>query len=195
MKVMAIIGVIWCVLFLINIIITLIYGIIQKRNLNKFKDKVKSSGTLEEIFEKLTPEQIDKLNKGQEVKEDIEVIKKDNTDIVLAKYKDCEIKNIERFLNKLDDWLIKTSGNLKAQIKDWYRIESDDKEVKDNVVMTFEVMSHNVFAVFAVLVDKDKKVVSNICGFKEIEDLEELLKTGYKMNKLIKEEENEENKS
>lgn len=191
MKVMAIIGVIWCVLFLINIIITLIYGIIQKRNLNKFKDKVKSSGTLEEIFEKLTPEQIDKLNKGQEVKEDIEVVKKDNTDVILAKYKDCEIKNIERFLNKLDDWLIKTSGNLKAQIKDWYKIESDDKEVKDNVVMTFEVMSHNVFAVFAILVNEDKKVVSNICGFKEIEDLEELLKTGYKMNKLIREESDE----
>lgn len=195
MKVMAIIGIIWCALFLINIIITLIYGIIQKRNLSKFKDKVKSSGTLEEIFEKLTPEQIDKLNEGQEVKENIEVIKKDNTDTILVKYKDCEIKNIERFLNKLNDWLIKTSGNLKANIKDWYKIESDDKEVKDNVVMTFEVMSHNVFAVFAILVDKNKKVVSNICGFKEIEDLEELLKTGYKMNKLIKEEDDEEIKS
>lgn len=193
MKVLSIIGAIWCVLFLINIIITLIYGIIQKKNLNKFKDKIKNSGTLEEIFNKLTPEQIDQLNKGKEVKEKIEVIKRDNTDPILSKYKDCEIKDIEKFLNKLHDWLVKTSNNIKADIKDWYRIES--KELDKEMDVTFEVMANNVFAVFAYINDENK-IVSNICGFKEIEDLEELLKTGYKMDKLIREEDYEsENKS
>lgn len=193
MKVLAIIGAIWCILFLINIIIRLIYGIIQKKNLNKFKDKIKSSGTLEEIFNKLTPEQIEELNKGKEVKENIEVIKKDNTDAVLSKYKDCEIKDIEKFLNKLQNWLVKTSGNIKANIKDWYKIES--KEFGENIVLTFEVMSHNIFAVFAYI-ENDSKIVSNICGFKKIEDLEELLKIGYKMDKLIREVDYEtENKS
>lgn len=193
MKVLSIIGAIWCVLFLINIIITLIYGIIQKKNLSKFKDKIKNSGTLEEIFNKLTPEQIDQLNKGKEVKEKIEVIKRDNTDPILSKYKDCEIKDIEKFLNKLHNWLVKTSNNIKADIKDWYRIES--KELDEDIDVTFEVMANNVFAVFAYINDENK-IVSNICGFKEIEDLEELLKTGYKMDKLIREEDYEsENKS
>lgn len=186
MKVFTVIGIIWCVLLAANIIVAIISGIIRERNLSKFKNKIQNSDTMEKIFNKLTPEEIDKLKTDGTFKQDINIDMPDNTadniKTVIKKYKDCKVKDMNSFLNKLADWLKKNSKNNKADVKNWYRIIRTDGTVKN--AFSFEIYDKNIFVTISSIINEKDKIVNNICGFNDIDDLEELLKSYYQMQTM-----------
>lgn len=178
-KILSIIGAVWVILLVINTILAGIVTTIQKKDLNKFKTKVQTGKTMEEIFNKLTPEEIDKLKSGEEIKEKIDVVKPET---ILDKYADYKIKDIEKFTNKLDKWLTKRSDNISATHKDWFQILKSGDSCTD--ILTFEIQSNNIFVIF--IKNDSNPVVTNICGFKKIGDLELLLRQVYNMKVLKK---------
>lgn len=185
----AVLGVIWVIIGFLSIILHIAQFIYNRKNEKEFEKKIKNNRVLENIFKTLTPDQIKTLKDGGRVEESIDVIKKTDDDneylnLIMDKFKEYKVGNMEQFTKELENWVKLQSASFNGTIYDWYRILSD---TDNKTLFTFTVFRDNVFALFAHNVDKGK-AIDTITSFNKISDFENLLKTNYKCNKFVKEQ-------
>lgn len=193
-NIFAIIGVIWISIIILNIILVFVNSIINKKNLNKFKKTIKDNKTLEQVFEKITPEEIEKLKNGERVESSINIIKKsdndslndENTKKIIGKYKMMKIDNIEKFANDLNEKLniiVKSKESVNTYEK-WYYLLNDD----DEIICAISFVRYNNY-MFIQIADiyNSHKVIRNIIGFNDINKIFDDLAYKYKYTKIIRE--------
>ena len=93
------------------------------------------------------------------------------------------------YIDKLTKYLRSKTDDEKCIISDWFKIIMDDGSCIDK--FTFEVHHKNIFVVFGRDDDKIGKIITNICGFNNVEDFDILLKDYYKCNKIVRDITNE----
>ena len=183
---------IYLTLLVISGILQIINIIKQRLNVKKFSKSIDDNEELSKTFEKLTPDKIEELRKNNFYKEETINLKKekdDNYKIIMEKYKDYQIKDMNDFIDRLTKYLRSKTDDEKCIISDWFKIIMDDGSCIDK--FTFEVHHKNIFVVFGRDDDKIGKIITNICGFNNVEDFDILLKDYYKCNKIVRDITNE----
>ena len=191
-NVLIVMGAIYLTLLVISGILQIINIIKQRLNVKKFSKSIDDNEELSKTFEKLTPDKIEELRKNNFYKEETINLKKekdDNYKIIMEKYKDYQIKDMNDFIDKLTKYLRSKTDDEKCIISDWFKIIMDDGSCIDK--FTFEVHHKNIFVVFGRDDDKIGKIITNICGFNSVEDFDILLKDYYKCNKIVRDITNE----
>ena len=177
-------------MIIISGILQIINIIKQRQNIKKFAKSINDSEELNKTFEKLTPDKIEELRKNKNYKEKtIDLEKENNYKAIMEKYKDYQVKDMNEFIDKLTKYLRSTTGDEKSIISDWFKIVMKDGSCIDK--FTFEVHCKNIFVVFGRDSCNVGKIITNICGFNNVEDLDILLKDYYKCNKIVRETTNE----
>ena len=191
-NVLIVMGAIYLSLLIISGILQIINLIKNRLNVKKFAKSIDDSEELSKTFEKLTPDKIEELRKNNFYKEETINLKKekdDNYKIIMEKYKDYQIKDMNDFIDKLTKYLRSKTDDEKCIISDWFKIIMDDGSCIDK--FTFEVHHKNIFVVFGRDDDKIGKIITNICGFNNVEDFDILLRDYYKCNKIVRDITNE----
>ena len=189
-NVLVVIGAIYLILIIISGILQIINIIKQRQNIKKFAKSINDSEELNKTFEKLTPDKIEELRKNKNYKEKtIDLEKENNYKAIMEKYKDYQVKDMNEFIDKLTKYLRSMTGDEKSIISDWFKIVMKDGSCIDK--FTFEVHCKNIFVVFGRDSCNVGKIITNICGFNNVEDLDILLKDYYKCNKIVRETTNE----
>ena len=191
-NVLIVMGAIYLTLLVISGILQIINIIKQRLNVKKFAKSIDDSEELSKTFEKLTPDKIEELRKNNFYKEETINLKKENDDnykIIMEKYKDYQIKDMNDFIDRLTKYLRSKTDDEKCIISDWFKIIMDDGSCIDK--FTFEVHHKNIFVVFGRDDNKIGKIITNICGFNNVEDFDILLKDYYKCNKIARDITNE----
>lgn len=191
-NVLIIMGAIYLTLLIISGILQIINLIKHRLNVKKFAKSIDDNEELSKTFEKLTPDKIEELRKNNFYKEETINLKKENDDnykIIMEKYKDYQIKDMNDFIDRLTKYLKSKTNDEKCIISDWFKIIMDDGSCIDK--FTFEVHHKNIFVVFGRDNDKIGKIITNICGFNNVEDFDILLKDYYKCNKIVRDITNE----
>ena len=185
-NVLVVIGAIYLILIIISGILQIINIIKQRQNIKKFAKSINDSEELNKTFEKLTPDKIEELRKNKNYKEKtIDLEKENNYKAIMEKYKDYQVKDMNEFIDKLTKYLRSTTGDEKSIISDWFKIVMKDGSCIDK--FTFEVHCKNIFVVFGRDSCNVGKIITNICGFSNVEDLDILLKDFYKCDKIVRE--------
>ncbi len=193
-NIFAIIGVIWISIIILNMILVFINSIINKKNLDKFKKTIKDNKTLEQVFEKLTPEEIEKLKNGERVESSVDIIKKsnddnfneENTNKMIEKYKMMKIDNIEAFGDKLNEKLneiVEPKEDINTYDK-WYCLLNDKNEIIR--IISFIKYNNYMFIQIADIYGSNK-IIKDTIGFNDIDKLFDNLKEEYKYTKIIRE--------
>lgn len=186
-NVLIVMGAIYLTLLVISGILQIINLIKHRLNIKKFAKSIDDSEELSKTFEKLTPDKIEELRKNNFYKEETINLKKekdDNYKIIMEKYKDYQIKDMNDFIDRLTKYLRSKTDDEKCVISDWFKIIMDDGSCIDK--FTFEVHNKNIFVVFGRDDNKIGKIITNICGFNNVEDFDILLKDYYKCNKIVR---------
>lgn len=185
-NVLVVIGAIYLILIIISGILQVINIIKQRQNIKKFAKSINDSEELNKTFEKLTPDKIEELRKNKIYKEKtIDLEKENNYKAIMEKYKDYQVKDMNEFIDKLTKYLRSMTGDEESIISDWFKIVMNDGSCIDK--FTFEVHCKNIFVVFGRDSCNVGKIITNICGFSNVEDLDILLKDFYKCNKIVRE--------
>lgn len=185
-NVLVVIGAIYLVLIIISGILQIINIVKQRLNVKKFAKSINDSEELNKTFEKLTPDKIEELRKNKNYKEKtIDLEKENNYKAIMEKYKDYQVKDMNEFIDKLTKYLRSMTGDEKSIISDWFKIVMKDGSCIDK--FTFEVHCKNIFVVFGRDSCNVGKIITNICGFNNVEDLDILLKDFYKCDKIVRE--------
>lgn len=185
-NVLVVIGAIYLILIIISGILQIINIIKQRQNIKKFAKSINDSEELNKTFEKLTPDKIEELRKNKNYKEKtIDLEKENNYKAIMEKYKDYQVKDMNEFIDKLTKYLRSMTGDEKSIISDWFKIVMKDGSCIDK--FTFEVHCKNIFVVFGRDSCNVGKIITNICGFSNVEDLDILLKDFYKCDKIVRE--------
>ena len=185
-NVLVVIGAIYLILIIISGILQIINIIKQRQNIKKFAKSINDSEELNKTFEKLTPDKIEELRKNKNYKEKtIDLEKENNYKAIMEKYKDYQVKDMNEFIDKLTKYLRSMTGDEKSIISDWFKIVMKDGSCIDK--FTFEVHCKNIFVVFGRDSCNVGKIINNICGFSNVEDLDILLKDFYKCDKIVRE--------
>lgn len=185
-NVLVVIGAIYLILIIISGILQIINIIKQRQNIKKFAKSINDSEELNKTFEKLTPDKIEELRKNKNYKEKtIDLEKENNYKAIMEKYKDYQVKDMNEFIDKLTKYLRSMTGDEKSIISDWFKIVMNDGSCIDK--FTFEVHCKNIFVVFGRDSCNVGKIITNICGFSNVEDLDILLKDFYKCDKIVRE--------
>ena len=185
-NVLVVIGAIYLILIIISGILQVINIIKQRQNIKKFAKSINDSEELNKTFEKLTPDKIEELRKNKIYKEKtIDLEKENNYKAIMEKYKDYQVKDMNEFIDKLTKYLRSMTGDEKSIISDWFKIVMNDGSCIDK--FTFEVHCKNIFVVFGRDSCNVGKIITNICGFSNVEDLDILLKDFYKCDKIVRE--------
>lgn len=185
-NVLVVIGAVYLILIIISGILQIINIIKQRQNIKKFAKSINDSEELNKTFEKLTPDKIEELRKNKNYKEKtIDLEKENNYKAIMEKYKDYQVKDMNEFIDKLTKYLRSMTGDEKSIISDWFKIVMNDGSCIDK--FTFEVHCKNIFVVFGRDSCNVGKIITNICGFSNVEDLDILLKDFYKCDKIVRE--------
>ena len=187
-NVLVVIGAIYLILIIISGILQIINIVKQRLNVKKFAKSINDSEELNKTFEKLTPDKIEELRKNKNYKEKtIDLGKENNNNYknIMEKYKDYQIKDMNDFIDRLTKYLRSKTDDEKCIISDWFKIIVDDGSCVDK--FTFEVHYKNIFVVFGRDSCNVGKIITNICGFNNVDDLDILLKDYYKCNKIVRE--------
>lgn len=185
-NVLVVIGAVYLILIIISGILQIINIIKQRQNIKKFAKSINNSEELNKTFEKLTPDKIEELRKNKNYKEKtIDLEKENNYKAIMEKYKDYQVKDMNEFIDKLTKYLRSMTGDEKSIISDWFKIVMNDGSCIDK--FTFEVHCKNIFIVFGRDSCNVGKIITNICGFSNVEDLDILLKDFYKCDKIVRE--------
>ena len=185
-NVLVVIGAVYLILIIISGILQIINIIKQRQNIKKFAKSINDSEELNKTFEKLTPDKIEELRKNKNYKEKtIDLEKENNYKVIMEKYKDYQVKDMNEFIDKLTKYLRSMTGDEKSIISDWFKIVMNDGSCIDK--FTFEVHCKNIFVVFGRDSCNVGKIITNICGFSNVEDLDILLKDFYKCDKIVRE--------
>ena len=185
-NVLVVIGAVYLILIIISGILQIINIIKQRQNIKKFAKSINDSEELNKTFEKLTPDKIEELRKNKNYKEKtIDLEKENNYKAIMEKYKDYQVKDMNEFIDKLTKYLRSMTGDEKSIISDWFKIVVNDGSCIDK--FTFEVHCKNIFVVFGRDSCNVGKIITNICGFSNVEDLDILLKDFYKCDKIVRE--------
>lgn len=185
-NVLVVIGAVHLILIIISGILQIINIIKQRQNIKKFAKSINDSEELNKTFEKLTPDKIEELRKNKNYKEKtIDLEKENNYKAIMEKYKDYQVKDMNEFIDKLTKYLRSMTGDEKSIISDWFKIVMNDGSCIDK--FTFEVHCKNIFVVFGRDSCNVGKIITNICGFSNVEDLDILLKDFYKCDKIVRE--------
>ena len=185
-NILVVIGAIYLILIIISGILQVINIIKQRQNIKKFAKSINDSEELNKTFEKLTPDKIEELRKNKNYKEKtIDLEKENNYKAIMEKYKDYQVKDMNEFIDKLTKYLRSMTGDEKSIISDWFKIVMNDGSCIDK--FTFEVHCKNIFVVFGRDSCNVGKIITNICGFSNVEDLDILLKDFYKCDKIVRE--------
>lgn len=191
-NIFAIVGVIWISIIILNMILVFINSIINKKNLDKFKKTIKENKTLEQVFEKLTPEEIEKLKNGEKVESSIDIIKKtnnsneENTKKMIEKYKMMKIDDIEAFADKLNkkiNEIVEPKEDINTYDK-WYCLLNDKNEIIR--IISFVKYNDYMFVQIANIYGFHK-IIQDTIGFNNIDKLFNDLKDEYKYTKIIRE--------
>ena len=191
-NIFAIVGVIWISIIILNMILVFINSIINKKNLDKFKKTIKENKTLEQVFEKLTPEEIEKLKNGEKVESSIDIIKKtdnsneENTKKMIEKYKMMKIDDIETFADKLNkkiNEIVEPKEDINTYDK-WYCLLNDKNEIIR--IISFVKYNDYMFVQIANIYGFHK-IIQDTIGFNNIDKLFNDLKDEYKYTKIIRE--------
>ena len=173
-------------------ILVFINSIINKKNLDKFKKTIKENKTLEQVFEKLTPEEIEKLKNGEKVESSIDIIKKtnnsneENTKKMIEKYKMMKIDDIEAFADKLNkkiNEIVEPKEDINTYDK-WYCLLNDKNEIIR--IISFVKYNDYMFVQIANIYGFHK-IIQDTIGFNNIDKLFNDLKDEYKYTKIIRE--------
>ena len=89
---------------------------------------------------------------------------------IMEKYKDYQIKDMNDFIDRLTKYLRSKTNDENCIISDWFKIIIDDGSCVDK--FTFEVHYKNIFIVFGRDSCNVGKIITNICGFNNVEDLD-----------------------
>lgn len=191
-NIFAIVGVIWISIIILNMILVFINSIINKKNLDKFKKTIKENKTLEQVFEKLTPEEIEKLKNGEKVESSIDIIKKtdnsneENTKKMIEKYKMMKIDDIEAFADKLNkkiNEIVEPKEDINTYDK-WYCLLND----KDEIIRIISFVKYNDYMFVQIAnIYGFHKIIQDTIGFNNIDKLFNDLKDEYKYTKIIRE--------
>ena len=185
-NILVVIGAVYLILIIISGILQIINIIKQRQNIKKFAKSINDSEELNKTFEKLTPDKIEELRKNKNYKEKtIDLEKENNYKAIMEKYKDYQVKDMNEFIDKLTKYLRSMTGDEKSIISDWFKIVMNDGSCIDK--FTFEVHCKNIFVVFGRDSCNVGKIITNICGFSNVEDLDILLKDFYKCDKIVRE--------
>lgn len=191
-NIFAIVGVIWISIIILNMILVFINSIINKKNLDKFKKTIKENKTLEQVFEKLTPEEIEKLKNGEKVESSIDIIKKtdnsneENTKKMIEKYKMMKIDDIETFADKLNkkiNEIVEPKEDINTYDK-WYCLLNDKNEIIR--IISFVKYNDYMFVQIANIYGFHK-IIQDTIGFNNIDKLFNDLKDEYKYTKIVRE--------
>lgn len=191
-NIFAIVGVIWISIIILNMILVFINSIINKKNLDKFKKTIKENKTLEQVFEKLTPEEIEKLKNGEKVESSIDIIKKsdnsneENTKKMIEKYKMMKIDDIEAFADKLNkkiNEIVEPKEDINTYDK-WYCLLNDKNEIIR--IISFVKYNDYMFVQIANIYGFHK-IIQDTIGFNNIDKLFNDLKDEYKYTKIVRE--------
>lgn len=191
-NIFAVIGVIWISIIILNMILVFINSIINKKNLDKFKKTIKENKTLEQVFEKLTPEEIEKLKNGEKVESSIDIIKKtdnsneENTKKMIEKYKMMKVDDIESFaakLNKKLNEIVEPKEDINTYDK-WYCLLND----KNEIIRIISFVKYNDYMFIQIAnIYGFHKIIQDTIGFNNIDKLFSDLKDEYKYTKIIRE--------
>lgn len=184
-NVLVVIGAIYLILIIISGILQIINIIKQRQNIKKFAKSINDSEELNKTFEKLTPDKIEELRKNKIYKEKtIDLEKENNYKAIMEKYKDYQVEDMNEFIDKLTKYLRSVTGDEKSIISDWFKIIKNDGSCIDK--FTFEIHCKNIFVVFGRDSGNVGKIITNICGFNNVDDLDILLKVFYKCDKIVR---------
>lgn len=183
-----ILGIIYAILICISIILQIVNVIKAKLDMKKFKNSIDETEELNKTFEKLTPDKINELREKHTVAEktiDIKAQNEENYKVIMEKYKDYQIKDMDSFIDELTRYLRTNANDNSCIISDWFKIIKKDGTCIDK--FTFEVQSKNIFIIFGRDGVVEGKFITNICGFNDVKDFDILLKDYYQCDHIERE--------
>lgn len=156
-------------------------------NTKAFEKSIRNSDGLKKTFDKLDSESLEKLKETNNIVEktiDIKAKNDNNFNLIMEKFKDYRIDDINNFIDRLTEHLRLNTGDNKCLISDWYKIIRRDGKCVDK--FTFEIHTNNIFAIFGRNEDIKGKLITNICGFKSISDFDDLIIDNYECDHFVK---------